>query len=136
MFRFVVEHLGLLKRIPGIPQVFDVLLLLRIAVIHPERLPAMEKVQIHGRSLPGIRLRPHRLGGIGFVRHDHEIARLYGNGLLDVQLGSAERDRWVGSGRALRHHVLPCSPWVSFRICGPEDVPAALELLKTAKVAK
>lgn len=136
MFRFAVEQLGLLKRIPGIPQVFDVLLLLRTAVIHPERLSAMEQVQIHGRSMPGIRLRPHRLGGIGFVRQDHEIAHLHGNGLLDVRLGSADRDRWVGSGRALRHHVLPCSPWVSFWIRGPEDVPAALELLETAKGAK
>lgn len=132
MFRFAVENLGFLTRIPGIPHVFDALLLLATAVVRPGCLSAMEQVEAYGRSLPGVRLRTHRLGGIGFVRHDREIAHLHGNGLLDIRLGSAERDRWVGSGRALPHHVIPHSQWVSFWIRGPEDVRVARELLDTA----
>jgi hypothetical protein len=132
MFHFTVERLGFLKRIPGLPQVFDALLLLGTAVARPERLAAMEQVEAHGRLLEGIRLRPHRFGGTGFVGHHREIAHLHGNGLLDARVGFEERDRWVGSGRAQPHHWIPQSPWVSFWIRGRTDIPAAQELLDTA----
>lgn len=132
MFRFAVEHLGFLKRVPGLPQVFDTLLLVWTAMGRPERLAAMEQVEVYARSLPGIHLRPHRFGGTGFIRQDGEIAHLHGNGLLDVRAGWVERDRWVGLGRVQAHHVVPQSPWVSFWIRDLRDVPTAQELLRIA----
>ena len=40
------------------------------------------------------------------------------------------REELVRAGRAERHHVLPDSGWVSYRIGGPADVPGAIELFR------
>lgn len=132
MFRFTVEHLGFLAKVPGLPQVFDALLLVTTALRRTPCLVAMEQIETHLRSLPEMRLRPHRLGGTEFVLAGHEIAHLHGNGLLDVRLNAPERNRWVQSGRVHPHHVLLESSWVSLWITGAADVPTALELLETA----
>ena len=36
----------------------------------------------------------------------------------------------VAAGRALPHHILPDSGWVSFYIRQPEDIKLAIELLR------
>ena len=132
MFRFTVEHLGFLAKVPGLPQLFDALLLVVTALWRTPCLMAMNQIETHLRSLPEMRLRPHRLGGTEFVLAGHEIAHLHGNGLLDVRLNAPERNRWVQSGRVQPHHVLLESSWVSLWITGAADVPTALELLETA----
>ena len=132
MFRFTVEHLGFLAKVPGLPQLFDALLLVVTALWRTPCLMAMDQIETHLRSLPELRLRPHHLGGTEFVLAGHEIAHLHGNGLLDVRLNAPERNRWVQSGRVQPHHVLLESSWVSLWITGAADVPTALELLETA----
>jgi hypothetical protein len=136
MFRFTVEHLGFLAKVPGLPQVFDALLLATTALRRTPCLRVMEQVESHGRSLPGMRLAPHRLGGIGFVLKDLEIAHMHGNGLLDVRLDRSERDHWVRSGRVQPHHVVRESSWVSLWIENAEDLSTACALLDTAAVLR
>lgn len=136
MFRFTVEHLGFLAKVPGLPQVFDAVLLAMTALRRTPCLRVMEQVESHGRSLPGMRLAPHRLGGIGFVLKDLEIAHMHGNGLLDVRLDGLERDRWVRSGRVQPHHVLQESSWVSLWIENADDLATARALLETAAVLR
>ena len=132
MFRFTVDHLGFLAKVPGLPQVFDAVLLAMTALRRTPCLRVMEQVESHGRSLPGMRLAPHRLGGIGFVLKGLEIAHMHGNGLLDVRLDGLERDRWVRSGRVQPHHVLRESSWVSLWIENAGDLAAASALVDTA----
>jgi hypothetical protein len=86
MFRFTVEHLGFLAKVPGLPQVFDALLLVTTALRRTPCLVAMEQIETHLRSLPELRLRPHRLGGTEFVLAGHEIAHLRAGVKTHMQL--------------------------------------------------
>src|SRR2546423_14397690 len=45
LFYFVVRHLHWLSRVPGLPQLFDALLLTGTCLTHRSRLAAMEKLE-------------------------------------------------------------------------------------------
>jgi hypothetical protein len=81
-------------------------------------------------SWPGVTVRPHRFGGVEFHVHQHEIGHLHGNRLADLPFPVRMRQELVAAGRALPHHILPDTGWVSFSIRGAEDVPAALALFR------
>jgi len=132
MFRFVVLHLRWLARVPGLPQLFDTALLVWTRLAHPARLAAMQEIETRAIALPGVRLRVHRLGGIGFARGRHELGHLHGNGLLDLFVGREQRDALVAAGRAEPHHVFAESGWISFRVRSPADISHALDLLAIA----
>ena len=79
---------------------------------------------------PGVQAGPHRFGGIEFRVLGHEIGHLHGDRLADLPFPVHVRRELVESGRALPHHVLPDSGWVSYRIHGPGDVAGAIELFR------
>ncbi len=132
MFRFAVRHLRWLARVPGLPQLFDTALLAWTRLAHPARLAAMQEIEKRTLALPGICLRVHRLGGIGFARGSRELGHLHGNGLLDLFVGREQRDALVASRRAEPHHVFAESGWISFRVRSPADTSPALALLAIA----
>lgn len=78
----------------------------------------------------GVEAGSHRFGGIEFRVAGHEIGHLHGDRLADLPFPVRIRQALVESGRALPHHVLPDSGWVSFRIHSPEDVDAAIALFR------
>jgi hypothetical protein len=121
-----------LARIPGAPQVFDTILLATTALIHPRRLRAMSAIEAAVSQWPGMRVRVHRLGGIGFFLDSRESSHIHGNGLLDCFVGRAQRDALISDGRAELHHIFPRSGWISFWIRDEEDVRPALELIRIA----
>ena len=132
MFRFAVHHLRWLARVPGLPQLFDAALLAWTGLAHPSRLAAMREIETRALALPGVRLRVHRLGGIGFARGPRELGHLHGNGLLDLFVGREQRDALVAAGRAEPHHVFEQSGWISFWLRTPADTASALDLLAIA----
>src|SRR5580765_6949968 len=67
VFYFVVRRLRWLARVPGLPQLFDALLLMGTCVFRRSRLAAMETLEVKALRLAGIRLKVHRFGGIEFV---------------------------------------------------------------------
>jgi len=79
---------------------------------------------------PGVKSGPHRFGGVEFRVAGHEIGHLHGDRLADLPFPVAVRRELVESGRALPHHVLPDTGWVSFRLGGMEDVHAAIGLFR------
>ena len=79
---------------------------------------------------PGVKVAPHRFGGIEFRVAGHEIGHLHGERLADLPFPVRMRRELVESGRALPHHVLPDSGWVSYRIHGPDDVAGAIDLFR------
>ena len=81
-------------------------------------------------SWPGVTAEPHRFGGLEFQVNHHEIGHLHGSQLADLPFPVRVRNELVAAGRALPHHVLPDSGWVSFYIRGPDDVPKVLELFR------
>jgi hypothetical protein len=121
-----------LARIPGVPQVFDAMLLTTTALIHPRRLRAMGAIEAAVSQWPGMRVRVHRLGGTGFFLDGRESSHIHGNGLLDCFVGRAQRDALIFDGRAEPHHIFPRSGWISFWIRGEEDVCPAIKLIRIA----
>lgn len=130
MFELVVRRLRGLARVPGLPHLFDALLLGWTMAFRPARRRAMEALEAAVLALPGTRLRVHRLGGVEFVGADgRELGHLHGHGLLDVPAGKARAAGWIADGRARAHHVRARGGWVSFPLETDADVPAALALL-------
>lgn len=128
------RRLPLLRHIPGLPCLFDTLLMGKTALLHRERLLAMHRLETVILSWPGVTTRIHRFGGTEFTLNNgqgrREIGHLHGNGLLDIPFSKALRDEAVQEGRALPHHIFPQSAWVSFFIRSEEDVPNAAALLR------
>jgi hypothetical protein len=78
----------------------------------------------------GTSARPHRFGGVEFRYGTREIGHLHGDALLDIPFPRRIHDELIAAGKALPHHVLPDSGWVSFRPAGAEDAGAAITLLR------
>jgi luciferase-like monooxygenase len=72
----------------------------------------------------------HRFGGIEFRLGRRELGHLHGEHLADLPFPRRVRDELVAAGRAVPHHVLPESGWVSRRVQGPQDVDAVVELFR------
>lgn len=81
-------------------------------------------------SWAGVKVGPHRFGGIEFRIGNREIGHLHGSYQADIPFSARLRKELVAAGRASLHHIYPNSGWVSFYIHSAEDVPALLELLQ------
>jgi len=79
---------------------------------------------------PGVESVPHRFGGKEFRVQNHEIGHLHGSRLADLPFPRRMRDDLIAAGRAVPHHVMPDSGWVSFRIDSRADVDAAIALFR------
>jgi hypothetical protein len=132
MFRFIVQHFRWLSRIPGFPQFFDALLLAWTALVHRQRLSAMEAIEATALQLPSVTSRVHRFGGVEFSKSGRELGHLHGNGLLDVRVGCENARALLHARRAEPHHVLGHSAWVSFWVKSLNDVSNAMDLLRLA----
>ena len=93
-----------------------------------ESIAALIENEIAG--WPDVTIQPHRFGGVEFHVRQHEIGHLHGNFLADLPFSVRVRQELVAAGRALPHHVLPDTGWVSYYIHGVEDVPGAIELFR------
>ena len=101
-------------------------------------------------SWEGVSTRPHRLGGIEFRLGKRQLGHLHrcsegagaGDGAMassrlgeqrarvDLPFHPTVRNMLVETGRALPHHVLPDSGWVTRPIANEEDVGEAIELFR------
>jgi Family of unknown function (DUF5519) len=89
-----------------------------------------EQIRREVTSWEGVRAEPHRFGGVEFRVAGHEIGHLHGERLADLPFPRRVRDALVADGRALPHHVLSDTGWVSVPLRSAGDVPAALELFR------
>ena len=83
-------------------------------------------------SWEGVTEHPHRFGGVEFRLGRRELGHLHGDPprLADLPFTRKIRDMLVETGRALPHHVLPDSGWVSKPIATDEDAADAVELFR------
>ena len=81
-------------------------------------------------SWPGVTSVPHRFGGIEYRYGRKEMGHVHGDRLADLPLPRRVHDEVIAAGRAVPHHVLPDSGWVSRWIAGPEDAPEVIELFR------
>src|SRR5437879_7886638 len=77
---------------------------------------AGERIRREVLSWPGVTEAPHRFGGVEFLLGKRELGHLHGDRLADLPFPVRVREELVRDGRALPHHVLPDSGWVSYPI--------------------
>jgi len=91
---------------------------------------ASETIRDAVLSWPQVSEEPHRFGGVEFRLGKREFGHLHGEVLLDVPFPRTVRDELIGAGLVERHHILPDSGWISFRIRKAGDAEAAIALLR------
>lgn len=80
-------------------------------------------------SWDGVTAHSHRFGGVEFRLGKIELGHLHGR-LADLPFPTKLRNELVQEGRALPHHVLPSSGWVSKPIQGDDDVDEVIALFR------
>jgi hypothetical protein len=88
------------------------------------------KVQKELLSWPGVTIHDHRFGGIEFRVNGREMGHMHGDRLADLPLPRDVGKKLIAEGKALPHHVLPQSGWISYYIRGIEDIPGTIELFQ------
>lgn len=78
----------------------------------------------------GVSAHPHRFGGVEFRFGKVELGHLHGDRLADLPLPTKIRNQLVEEGRALPHHVLPDSGWISRWIEDASDVDDVIALFR------
>lgn len=90
---------------------------------------AQARISAAVTSWPGVTVQPHRFNGVEYVIGKREIGHIHGDHLVDIPFPKKLRDAIVAAGRALPHHVLPESGWISFYLRQETDVEQAIALL-------
>ena len=91
---------------------------------------AQDRITATVSSWPGVTVEPHRFGGVEFRLGRRELGHIHGASLVDIPFPKTVRDELVADGRVEPHHLLPESGWISFHLKQPEDVDAAIGLLR------
>lgn len=90
-----------------------------------------EKVKTELMSWPGVTSQPHRFGGTEFRIYGREMGHMHGGRFADLPFPMSIRNELIKDGRALPHHVLPTSGWVTFLINEEEaDVTSLINLFR------
>ena len=93
----------------------------------------MNPIESTVSAWPGVEVDSHdRGGGREFTLDGREIGHIHRGKLVDIPFAKRVRDVLIAEERAEKHHVMPDSGWVSYRIQSEEDVEGALWLLRVA----
>lgn len=93
---------------------------------------AHEMIRREVLSWPGVMEAPHRFGGGEFRLGKRELGHLHGDYLADLPFPVRVREELVRDGKAMPHHILPRSGWVSYPIRDAAAVPGAIALFRLA----
>src|SRR5688572_20830316 len=93
---------------------------------------ALDAIRDEVLRWPGVTEAPHQFGGIEFRLGKRELGHLHGDYLADLPFPVRVREELVAQGRAMPHHILPQSGWVSYPIRDASAVPGALDLFRLA----
>jgi hypothetical protein len=95
-------------------------------------LNALDAIRAEVLTWPGVTEAPHRFGGIEFRLGKRELGHLHGDYLADLPFPVRIREELVAQGRAMPHHILPQSGWISYPIRDASAIPGALDLFRLA----
>ena len=93
---------------------------------------ALDEIRREVLSWPDVTEAPHQFGGIEFRLGKRELGHLHGDYLADLPFPVRVREELVAQGKAMPHHILPQSGWVSYPIRDAAAIPGALDLFRLA----
>jgi len=102
----------------------------RTTTMNDDGVSISERIGRDVLSWPGVTVEPHRFGGVEFRLGKRELGHLHGDYLADLPFPVRVRKELVAEGRAMVHHVLPDSGWVSYPIRDERAVPGAIALFR------
>lgn len=91
---------------------------------------ALDTIRAEVLSWEGVTAHPHRFGGVEFRYGRRELGHVHGDRFADLPFHRTIREILVETGRALPHHVLPDSGWVTKPMRTPGDVADVIELFR------
>jgi hypothetical protein len=130
MFRFVINYLGFLKFIPGLPFLFDSWLKVYTFLSNAALLDWMDEISAEVQQWPDVNSHLHKYGGIQFDLHHKEIGHIHGNGLLDMPFSRQIKAALLNEGYVENHHFFKDTGWISFHIRTKADMHYAIKLLQ------
>lgn len=89
-----------------------------------------EKVKTELMSWPAVTSQSHRFGGTEFRINGREMGHMHGGRFADLPFPMSIRNELVKDGRALPHHILPNSGWVTFLINEDADIISLINLFR------
>jgi Family of unknown function (DUF5519) len=89
-----------------------------------------EKVKTELMSWPGVTSQFHRFGGTEFRINGKEMGHMHGGRFADLPFPMSIRNALVKDRKALPHHVLPNSGWVTFLINEDADITSLINLFR------
>ena len=95
-------------------------------------LNTLDEIRREVLGWPGVTAAPHQFGGIEFRLGKRELGHLHGDYLADLPFPVRVREELVAQGKAMTHHILPQSGWVSYPIRDASAIPGALDLFRLA----
>ena len=129
-FKKFIRTFGFLKNIPVLPQIVDVLMLGYSFIFRREVAQCIDALETEIREWNNVNRHLHKYGGIQFDVGKKEMGHIHGNGMVDIHFPMAIRNELIETGKALPHHTLPNSGWISIWIRTKEDKDIILELFR------
>ena len=90
----------------------------------------LTEIEIEVLAWPGVTAHRHRFGGIEFRFGKPEVGHIHPEGIIDIPFTRRVRDLLLAEGKVERHHVLPESGWIRFRVLEQQEIPYAVWLLR------
>ncbi len=89
-----------------------------------------ETVEQEVSSWPNVSVHPHRFGGREFRFGSAEVGHIHPGVAVDIPFPRSVRDALLSGGLAEKHHWVPNSGWITFRIRCEQDFKHALWLMR------
>lgn len=130
IFNFIVKRFHFLTKVPLLVHLFDAILLFNSFLFRRQRFKIICSLEEELMAWKGIQFSRHHYGGMQINYEKKELGHIHGNGLLDVHVGSGNKEYCIQNLHCENHHILDDSnAWVSFWIREKEDFEKALQLL-------
>lgn len=131
-----IKPRGLSRTLGAAARVWGVVVRIRLERLIQKKgtatMSAREAIRAEVLSWPGVTEESHRFGGVEFRLGKRELGHLHGDYLADLPFPVRVREELVRDGKAMPHHILPQSGWVSYPIQDAGAVPGAIDLFRLA----
>lgn len=90
----------------------------------------LDEIEREVLSWPEVSAHPHRFGGREFRFRAAEIGHVHTGGIVDLPFPRSVRDALLEERLAEKHHWVPNSGWITYRIGSESDWKHAIWLLR------